>query len=81
MLKKLLKVWLGGKSISPSNVLGLDDFIASVRTALVVALCVGGLAAIEDFDAREWGPVDTIISSGAVALAEALRRYLKDYQS
>lgn len=78
-MKKLLDLFLGGKSGSAPFTLDLQALWGAVRTALIVAAITGGIAAVETFDANDWGIFETVVSSGVAFLAETLRRYLKDY--
>ena len=78
-MKKLLDLFLGGSSSSAPFTLDLQALWGAVRTALFVAAATGAISAIESFDANDWGIFETVVSSSLAFVAEAVRRYLKDY--
>ena len=78
-VKKLLDLFLGGSSKSAPFTLDPQSIWGSVRSALIVAAATGAIAAIESFDANDWGLFETLASSSLAFAAEAVRRYLKDY--
>ncbi len=54
------------------------DFIKTLRTAALVALCVGIVQGIEYVNLYDFGEMDNLISMILVPFADGVRRWAKD---
>ena len=76
LLKKLL---LGGINKSGAWEFDPKALGGALRTAVISALAVGAVAAMQDFDSKDWGLFDSLVASGVVMAVEFVRRVAKDY--
>jgi len=66
------------KNLTGSFSFNGTDFIKTLRTAALVALCVGIVQGIDYVNLYDFGAMDNLISMCLVPIADGIRRWARD---